>query len=918
MGCSCSRGSNVTGRNIVISGMGPNNRNIEKTGSNSDNFTVESIKKDDLVEVETIKRELKDNASVFVLNNVLMSLQFFANHEESPFGTVTKVMGSDCSKRSGQSDISARPSKVVKMGAFGDTDGNICIESIQRDDLMVMNVIQQELQQNAHAFVLNNLILSLQFFADHKELIKRLQQVSATPQEKEMNKTLLKDETMECTYPDAILEEVNKNIIYRTTDEYSQSEALFTRRIYVINDLIEVVKSDEIPQYTSIDKPCYQVKIEDCKRKGFLKLQQVENNAPILNSREYEEDYEPLPGPSSRSDSECDYSRITELRTPKVIEIDQAIERRDTLPETCFTHRKIKCIPVDSLEEDDEQQRLEFLANLNEADLIKDVIYINSSGVMKYFQNTLFPISLGKTLGFSEEAIFMAKAIPGRIFCDEIDIETNVKKAFEVIPAVGIPFPDDQTIEFVYREDRPTIVDRRTGVKYRWPTTGTGGMIEEIRNMSAVLVPKGYAKKKGVNRDASLEWEVNFPKAERYLEARMSHAQMKCMLLLLTLHKTFIAPVTAQNGLLPEHIRTHMYWQCERDYRNWPEHRLGTKLLRVIKDLQHTLFLGSLPHFFIKDRDLFENIPKQYLNYAQKVLLQILNNPVPYFVKALGNLRYTSGKFYPPLDLQELYQALKTKSSAGKLFSEVLEVASNGGFCAALVNPQLSYQLVPQLKRRLYRDPDQQMKHLKYLKKKEQLLRERVLEKEAERKAREMDEVLMKEMVDVEEPIDKELDIWKTKAVLDIFIRHYIDIARKSSNIANSEQALFYLKQAAYLAKILEDTSGAFLEEIREYRQTIAKEEARIKRKSVRSISFSENKPPTPLRNSNSFSVQEINQQLKFGSIKLNNLQVSFTNGAQPPAVPRSLKPSAVQRSDSHSKQNGLVPKQRKTVAFVE
>lgn len=94
---------------------------------------------------------------------------------------------------------------------------------------------------------------------------------------------------------------------------------------------------------------------------------------------------------------------------------------------------------------------------------------------------------------------------------------------------------------------------------------------------------------------AGLEWEINFPKAERYLEARMSHAQMKCMLLLLTLHKTFIAPVTAQNGLLSEHIRTHMYWQCERDYRNWPEHRLGTKLLRVIKDLQHTLFLGKNP-----------------------------------------------------------------------------------------------------------------------------------------------------------------------------------------------------------------------------------------------------------------------------------------------------------------------------------
>lgn len=89
-----------------------------------------------------------------------------------------------------------------------------------------------------------------------------------------------------------------------------------------------------------------------------------------------------------------------------------------------------------------------------------------------------------------------------------------------------------------------------------------------------------------------LEWEINFPKAERYLEARMSHAQMKCMLLLLTLHKTFIQPVTEQNGLLPEHIRTHMFWECERDYRNWPEHRLGTKILSVIKNLQQRLFLG--------------------------------------------------------------------------------------------------------------------------------------------------------------------------------------------------------------------------------------------------------------------------------------------------------------------------------------
>lgn len=51
---------------------------------------------------------------------------------------------------------------------------------------------------------------------------------------------------------------------------------------------------------------------------------------------------------------------------------------------------------------------------------------------MRYFQNALFPVSLGKSLGFSEEAISVATAIPGKIFCDDFDIETNVNKSFEV------------------------------------------------------------------------------------------------------------------------------------------------------------------------------------------------------------------------------------------------------------------------------------------------------------------------------------------------------------------------------------------------------------------------------------------------------------------------------------------------------
>lgn len=67
---------------VATTNMAPS---IERNDNNSDvdsDFTVESIKRDDLMVIEVIKRELKEYASVFVLNNMLMAVQFFTNHKE--------------------------------------------------------------------------------------------------------------------------------------------------------------------------------------------------------------------------------------------------------------------------------------------------------------------------------------------------------------------------------------------------------------------------------------------------------------------------------------------------------------------------------------------------------------------------------------------------------------------------------------------------------------------------------------------------------------------------------------------------------------------------------------------------------------------------------------------------------------------
>uniref|UniRef100_V5GRF8 Mab-21-like HhH/H2TH-like domain-containing protein n=1 Tax=Anoplophora glabripennis TaxID=217634 RepID=V5GRF8_ANOGL len=242
--------------------------------------------------------------------------------------------------------------------------------------------------------------------------------------------------------------------------------------------------------------------------------------------------------------------------------------------------------------------------------------------------------------------------------------------------------------------------------RYVFPTQR---MISEIENLNCVLVPKGYVRKKGEHTDSDLEWEIQFPQAERYIETFMSHAQAKCYLFLLTLHKTYIEPDTFQLGLLAEHIRSFMLWECEANYSDWPEHRLGTKLVTLITSLNIHIAKSDLRDFFIKEKNVFENIPKKYLRHAQKMLHEVLEAPVMSFIKSLRNLRYTRGKhFYHPFEFDQLYDILiKTGIQS--------------------TNPQLisDMHIPPNFKKIRHLDTDIQVKHFKEAQKRERILKKR-------------------------------------------------------------------------------------------------------------------------------------------------------------------------------------------------
>ncbi|XP_056632849.1 uncharacterized protein LOC130442601 isoform X1 [Diorhabda sublineata] len=781
----------------------------------------------------------------------------------------------DCCSKEVDSDSFLDPMRPTnqKTNTFSD----IRVDSKTRYDELAVELLKRDLRDFPDMFMLNNMLMTIMFFENYRKDIQKLSLSSNNKIEKDINKTLVKNENMECICPDTVFETVNSNLKYMPMHGNNKyhSQPLLPRRLYVVTDCLDVISSMDVPQYTSIDKPVYQVRIEESTRKGFVRLKQLDHSkVPKIYSSPSEQ-----PGTSSSNVNEpfYEYATIQDLKTPKRLEIVKNSDQRDSLPATCFTTRKIRKPNHELL---DLQEELEENSELTEEDFFDKVIYVDAKGFMNYFKNVLFPNSLGRSLGFHQHEIEFAKSIPGTIFCNLSDKEDNPIPC-EVIPSVAIEWPTEQTFEFLMREDRPTITDTNTGVRYKWPTDE---MIKDIRTLNCVLVPKGYWKKKGEYLDATLEWEIAFPKAERYLEARMSHAQMRCFLLLILIHKHYIEPFTQQQGLLVEHIRCHMYWECESNYKDWPEYRLGSKLLKVIENLIKRLAKSELPDFFIKQKNHFRNIQKKYLLFAQKVLHELIQSPTVYLIKALRCIQYSKRKFYRPYDYKDLY----------------IKITQLQGY--KLVNPNLDRTV--NFRRIVYQDPETQWRHLQELTRRKQYLETTKSETE------ELDTASV-DSIDLDVTWTKQLEIFKSKAIFTEFITAFINIARDGLRISgNGQQSLFYLKQATYLTNILETIAAAFKPEALEFRAQITIEEERCKRSMAMRIS--DVPPETPVRNSIQFDVQT-SQQLKNNVLNLTNLHKAYNETEVKISTSfKTVSPVARVKSDVQRQSIGTI----KAVAF--
>jgi hypothetical protein len=359
-----------------------------------------------------------------------------------------------------------------------------------------------------------------------------------------------------------------------------------------------------------------------------------------------------FPSYATTSDSEYGYSTITQLTTPRPLRerrLGHVPHNTSEIPQQCF-----HAIDVPVYDDDDDADVGNYKVGKR---LFETRYYLNSIIFMRSFSD-IFSEKLGALLGFTS-GLGSATLQGTKIYCDTIHEAPDfkhVKVRNEIIPTIFSAVWPKEALKWKVRS-RKRVPDPRPDAVYTWPTQA---MLDQVHSMGCHLLPLGYMPTHGRNKEQFLEWQLAFPEAERYLETWLTHSQVRCLLFSMALYKSFLEPLNTQLGLLPIHIRTLLFWQCERNYAAWPEDRPGETLRKFLEKMYEAIMQKVLPDYFIQRRNLFESTPRTHMLKVQEKLLRIRENLVMHTLLAVRNLRYMDSSFYPVFECNRLYHIITT------------------------------------------------------------------------------------------------------------------------------------------------------------------------------------------------------------------------------------------------------------------
>lgn len=485
-----------------------------------------------------------------------------------------------------------------------------------------------------------------------------------------------------------------------------------------------------------------------------------------------------LANPSPPS-SEYDYVYMTSVSSHQPLSIMRNLAATDelsstSLPDICIT----TSVTTSTASEDDQSQ--------SPYETTKH--YFNSKSFLAYFLH-IFQDTLADTLGIAKSELTQATWMGASIF----------GQAWEVIPAIACPWPKE-AFEWIHRQ-REIRENPITKQKFQWPTRT---MVNKVTSFGCHVVPIG-SPKTAFDAKRELEWKIVFPEAERYLESCLTSTQIKVLVVVKTLVKTFVEPYFdgKTNQLTMEHLRCHLFWQCEHNCAAWPEDYLGEALLRYLRSLLDHLKRQKLPDYFLPRRNLFENVSTEVLVELHKRIFRITENPVMHVLIALRNLKLFPGLF-PCINYKKIYSViiidnpLKIVNPMFRTKDEALDEYDDADDDEDDIWDMQSQQ---------------QQQHGGVVTTVDRLTigkkRKRVkFAAEHEKLGQRMQRRFSVESIDVKIAVTNHIERIRRVILYETFILHFIEMAKAFLKYKTWNQSLIYLKQASRLCDLLAEDEG--------------------------------------------------------------------------------------------------------------
>ncbi|CAD0196763.1 unnamed protein product [Chrysodeixis includens] len=147
-------------------------------------------------------------------------------------------------------------------------------QHVRSYDEEALDHMRKQLHNDADAFLLNNILLSVQFFENFEREAHQIKNNPVCDREHSINEAMVR-QNKHVFFADRLQECVHEHVTYQRSR--GQTEPLSAPRMFVIYDNMEASEPGDTSDYSAVlDAPFYKLGIEDCKEPGYAKLKKIE------------------------------------------------------------------------------------------------------------------------------------------------------------------------------------------------------------------------------------------------------------------------------------------------------------------------------------------------------------------------------------------------------------------------------------------------------------------------------------------------------------------------------------------------------------------------------------------------------------------------------------------------------------------